>query len=122
MTSFINKSLCDFRQGRSTITNLVLFSNFIHNNFSKRLQTDVIFTEAKAFDKVDHPTLLAKLNILGIKSTILNWISSYLSFRFQYVVINSTSYKFMVSYFSCPLLMICLKLLSIQSPFFLLMI
>ena len=27
---------------------------------------------AKAFDKVDHSTLPAKLNILGIKSTILN--------------------------------------------------
>ena len=46
---------------------------------------------------MDHPALLAKLNILGINSTILNWMSSYLSFRFQYVVINSTSfYKFIL--------------------------
>ena len=57
----------------------ILFSNFIHKNFSNRLQTDVIFTDfAKTFDEVDHPTLLAKLNILSIKSTILNWMPSYL--------------------------------------------
>ena len=123
----INKSSCEnqhgFRQGRSTITNLILFSNFIHKHFSNRLQTDVIFTDfAKAFDKVDHPTLLAKLNILGMISTILNWISSYIAFRFQCVVINSTSsYKssswylqeylkvaILVPHFSCALLMTCL--------------
>ena len=75
---------------------IILFSNFIYKNFSNRLQSDVIFTDfAKAFDKVNHSTLLAKLNILCIKSTILNWISSDLLLRFQYVMINSTSsYKF----------------------------
>ena len=62
----INKSLCEnqhgFIRGRSTIRNLVLFSNFIYKNFSNRLQADVTFTDfAKVdqVDKVDHSTLLA---------------------------------------------------------------
>ena len=65
---------------RFSIFSISLFSN----KTIRSTITDVIFTDfAKAFDKVDHRTLLAKLNILGIKSTTLNWISSYLSFRFQ---------------------------------------
>ena len=68
----INKSLCENQYS-------FLFSNFIYKNFSNRLQTDAIFIDfVKASDKVDHPPLLAKLHILAIKSTILNWISSYL--------------------------------------------
>ena len=59
------------------IYNYELSSIFkLYKNCSDRLQSDVIFTDvAKAFDKVDHSTLLAKLNILGVNSTILNWIS-----------------------------------------------
>ena len=83
----INKSLWEsqhgFRRGWSTITNLVLFSNY--KNF-----TDF----AKAFDIVNHSTLLAKLNILDIKSIIFGSHSTYN----QYIMINSTlSYKCIVS-------------------------
>lgn len=92
----INKSLSEnqhgFRAGRSTATNLVLFCNYIFKNFNNRQQTDVIFTDfAKAFDKVDHGTLVCKLNFLGFTSNILSWLSSYLSNRYQYVLINSIS-------------------------------
>lgn len=78
-----------FRSGRSTTTNLTLFCNFVHHNFEKRLQTDVIFTDfAKAFDKVDHSTLLHKLELLGFRFPLLSWINSYLINRFQVVKIN----------------------------------
>ena len=43
----ITKCLCEIQHGfsedRSTITNLILFSNFIHKNFTNRLQTDITY-------------------------------------------------------------------------------
>ena len=97
--NLLSDSQHGFRSGRSTTTNLTLFTNSVHRNFEKRLQTDVIFTDfAKAFDKVDHPTLLHKLLLLGFKSNLLCWIKSYLSDRFQMVKINATvSYQFKVT-------------------------
>lgn len=103
ISPFINKSLSDsqhgFRAGRSTATNLVLFTNYVFNNFSNRQQTDVIYTDfAKAFDKVDHKTLLHKLDVLGFKSNLLLWLSSYLKNRYQVVNINgAVSNKFEVT-------------------------
>ena len=38
---------------------------------------------SKAFDRVDHPTLLAKLNKLDLPPHAINWIISYLSGRSQ---------------------------------------
>jgi len=37
----------------------------------------------KAFDRVDHPTLLAKLDKLDLPPHVINWIISYLSDRSQ---------------------------------------
>jgi len=54
-----------------------------------RSQFDATYTEfAKAFDKVSHSALLAKLVLLGIHSTVLNWIKSYLHHRLYRVNIN----------------------------------
>ena len=33
---------------------------------------------SKAFDTVDHDTLLSKLNLFGIKNNNLQWFASYL--------------------------------------------
>ena len=40
---------------------------------------------SKAFNRVDHPTLLAKLNKLDLPPHAINWIISYLSGRSQIV-------------------------------------
>ena len=46
---------------------------------------------SKAFDTLDHTTLLNELNHYGIGGSELNWFSSYLSNRQQYVEINGVS-------------------------------
>ena len=43
---------------------------------------------AKAFDKVPHQRLLAKLHVYGIKGKIYEWIKDFLSNRQQRVVVN----------------------------------
>ena len=45
---------------------------------------------SKAFDTLDH-TILNKLNHYGIGGSELNWFSSHLSNRQQYVEINGVS-------------------------------
>ena len=70
----INKSLCEnqdgFRQGRSTITNLILF----FQTSSIQILVIVCTDFAKAFDKVDHPTLLLKYFRQKINNTKLDLI------------------------------------------------
>ena len=44
---------------------------------------------SKAFDTLDHKTLLHKLKYHGINGTTLNWFNSYLLNRSQYVEINN---------------------------------
>ena len=78
-----------FMKGRSTSTNLLLFSNFLRLNIQAKRQVDCIYTDfKKAFDRVDHNVLIAKLRSLGFHSNILQWIQSYLSGRSQNVKIR----------------------------------
>ena len=46
---------------------------------------------SKAFDTLDHDTLLKKWNYYGISDTALEWFRSYLSHRSQYVELNGVS-------------------------------
>jgi len=94
--TYISTSQHGFVAGRSTTSNLVVFSNYCIHAFDMRSQVDAIYTDfAKAFDKVCHSALLAKLARLGIHSTLLNWIKSYLHHRLYRVNING---KFSDSY------------------------
>ena len=79
-----------FFKGRSTTSNLMIFTNYIVNNMENGYDTDCIYTDlAKAFDRVNIRILLLKLAKIGIGDPLLSWIDSYLSNRRQFVIINS---------------------------------
>lgn len=75
-----------FLKGRSTSTNLVEFVSEAIRAIESGKQVDVIYTDVrKAFDTVQHDALIAKLEELGVHSSLLSWIDSYLRDRTQYV-------------------------------------
>jgi hypothetical protein len=75
-----------FRKGRSTTTNLMIFTSDILPLMEKGLQVDAIYTDfSKAFDRIDHSTLVNKLYEFGVRGSFLNWIKSYISERKQLV-------------------------------------
>ena len=78
-----------FRQQYSTSHALINITENIRKalddgNIGCRVFVDL----EKAFDTVDHQTLLAKLNYYGIRGVSNDWFKSYLSNRNQYVSIN----------------------------------
>ncbi len=75
-----------FRQGHSTCTSLLDVTDTILSNMDKWLLTGAVYMDLnKAFDTVDHATLVNKLNQLGIQGTELCWFDSYLTDREQCV-------------------------------------
>ena len=58
----------------------------IDNNF---YTCGVFLDFSKAFDTVNHQILLKKLEAYGIRGLPLNWFSSYLTNRQQYVTLNN---------------------------------
>lgn len=88
-----------FKKGRSVTTNLVDFVNEVIHVIEKGHQVDAIYTDVrKAFDRVRHGMLISKLRELGIHSSLLDWIRSYLSDRHQYVkMMGSKSQRYHVT-------------------------
>lgn len=75
-----------FKAGRSTITNLAVYHNFILSVIEAGSQIDVIYTDfRKAFDSVNHSILINKLSALGFCGNLLLWLRSYLTDRTQIV-------------------------------------
>lgn len=75
----ISQNQHGFVCGRSTVTNLAIFTHYCIDAFEKRKQVDTIYTDfSKAFDRISHAILLAKLEKLGFHSIFLKWMRSYL--------------------------------------------
>lgn len=78
-----------FRQGLSTVTQLIECTHEFASAINERSQVDVIFMDySKAFDRVPHDKLVQKLNLLGLNQVLISWICSYLEGRMQYVSCN----------------------------------
>ena len=80
-----------FRSGRSTITPLLLAIHQWHRSLEDKHRVACVFFDIrKAFDSVPHVALLNKLHKLQIPSVIFRWLISYVSSRFQRVVVNGS--------------------------------
>lgn len=78
-----------FVRGRSTCTNLTEFTSFALQSIESGKQVDVVYTDfSKAFDRIHHGILFRKLENLGVHSSLLAWIKSYLTDRSQYIMIQ----------------------------------
>ena len=67
---------CFFRKGSSTQHAVTLFSDAIRTNMDKGLMTLAVFIDScKAFDSLDHASLLSKLSIYDIKDPELPWFN-----------------------------------------------
>lgn len=78
-----------FRAGKSTLTNLVEYTDFTTRNIVGGGQVDTIHKDLrKAFDKIDHKILIKRLHNLGISPCLLKWVYSYITNRIQIVCMN----------------------------------
>ena len=80
----------DFDQGRSCVSQTSLpFTNTIITFLEGGKNVDVVYLDfAKAFDKVDFKITIHKLKNLGITGKLLTWLESFLTNRFQTVLVN----------------------------------
>ena len=90
-----NSLLCPsqygFRQRHSTEHAILEFVDRIISDMDQGFNPIAIFLDlSKAFDTLDHQILIQKLKYYGIKNKTLNWLTSYLTNRKQYVQFNNT--------------------------------
>jgi len=87
--SLIRDTQHGFIEGKSCTTNLLHFLEVLTKATDEGDSIDVVFLDfSKAFDKVPHSKLIAKLEGLGVEGKILAWIKQWLAGRMQRVVIN----------------------------------
>lgn len=92
LSKVIHPSQHGFVRGKSTISNLLLFQEYVLSAFRRNEQVDAVYIDmAKAFDKVDHAILISKLKGYGVADPLLSWIASYLRDRVLVVKIGPTT-------------------------------
>ena len=79
-----------FREGRSTESASYHFTQYIQNQLEKnKCVSGLFFDLSRAFDTIDIEFIRFKLDRLGLRSNILNWILSFLSHRQLYINVNN---------------------------------
>ena len=92
--SLLNPNQSGFRPDDSCVYQLLSITHEIFKNFdcNPPLEVRAVFLDiSKAFDKVWHEGLIYKLQSLGISGNLLNLIKSFLSDRYQRVLLNGQS-------------------------------
>ena len=78
-----------FRKRRSCDTQLIITIDDLAKGIEAKSQTDVILLDnEKAFDKVSHRHLLAKVHHYGIHGNTFSWIRDFLRSRTQLVLVD----------------------------------
>ena len=81
-----------FRKQHSTNHTLHSIVEKIRSSLDKKMYTCGVFIDLeKAFDTVNHKIILSKLNHYGIRGTANTWFFSYLSSRYQSVMLNGVT-------------------------------
>ena len=83
-----------FRPNTSTLHAHISIQEFITTKLDDPLVIDILmisFDMSKAFDKLDHPCLMKTLHNSNLPKNFIDWCQSYLSFRRQRVVLNSST-------------------------------
>ena len=71
------------------MTQLIEHVDSVLKSLNEGSEVDVIYLDySKAFDKVDHQILLAKMDTYGIKGKVYDWIRNFLIDRKQTVVVD----------------------------------
>ena len=85
----IKASQHGFMSKRSCLSNLLTYLEEITRLVDEGNCVDVVYLDfAKAFDKVPHQRLIAKLRAAGIQGQVASWIEMWLTDRQQRVVMN----------------------------------
>jgi len=78
-----------FRKGRSCVTNLLDFVEYVSEYLDEGVPVDVVYLDfQKAFDRVPHVRLISKLIAVGINGKFVEWIKEWLKGREQRVTLN----------------------------------
>ena len=79
---FIERSQHGFTRNRSCLNNLLEYLEFVSSYIDRGIPVDVVYLGIqKAFGKVPHRRLLAKVNSMGINGLVSRWIENWLKDR-----------------------------------------
>ena len=94
LKSIIVSNQHGFYPGRSTLTNLSCFSQYVADKLDTRHQVDCVYLDiSKAFDRILHSRLISKLSYYGFSENIIKFFESYLFNRQQVVCYNGFNSK-----------------------------
>ena len=74
---------------------MVMYDRWAQAAAAEQLSGAVLLDLSAAFDLVDHGILIQKLKIYGVEESLVRWIDSYLSERYQAVWQDHTFSQFL---------------------------
>ena len=86
----LNANHHSYRKNHSTVTSMLQLSDAIfHGCDVNKITTLVTLDQSAAFDVLSHQILTRKLSLYNFGDNVIDWITSYLSYRSQYVTIGT---------------------------------